>query len=75
MTGYPRSRDRAGTALTCLSADTDYLEVCLSARDLNTRLAQRKSTSAKMYRAGADHVVSPNKPRSWCAPRWRRSWT
>ena len=57
---------RAMALVTCLSADTDNLFVCLSARDLNTRLvivarAEGKSTTAKMYRAGADHVVSPNK--------------
>lgn len=40
--------------------------MCLSARDLNARLvivarAEGKSATAKMYRAGADHVVSPNR--------------
>ena len=58
--------ERAMALVTCLSADTDNLFVCLSARDLNGRLAivaraEGKSTTAKMYRAGADHVVSPNK--------------
>ena len=57
---------RATALVTCLSADTDNLFVCLSARDLNARLvivarAEGKSTTAKMYRAGADHVVSPNR--------------
>ena len=58
--------ERALGLVTCLSADTDNLFVCLSARDLSDRLvivarAEGKSTTAKMYRAGADHVVSPNK--------------
>ena len=57
---------RAKALVSCLSGDTDNLFVCLSARDLNDRLvivarAEGKSTTAKMYRAGADHVVSPNK--------------
>ena len=58
--------ERATALVSCLSADTDNLFVCLSARDLNDRLAivtraEGKSTTAKMYRAGADHVVSPNR--------------
>jgi len=58
--------ERATALVSCLSADTDNLFVCLSARDLNGRLvivtrAEGRSTTAKMYRAGADHVVSPNK--------------
>ncbi len=57
---------RATALVTCLSGDTDNLFVCLSARDLNSRLvivarAEGRSTTAKMYRAGADHVVSPNR--------------
>ena len=57
---------RALGLVACLSTDTDNLFVCLSARDLSDRLvivarAEGKSTTAKMYRAGADHVVSPNK--------------
>lgn len=57
---------RAMGLVACLSSDTDNLFVCLSARDLSDRLvivtrAEGKSTTAKMYRAGADHVVSPNK--------------
>ncbi|MFQ5678121.1 MAG: potassium channel family protein [Gemmatimonadota bacterium] len=48
-----------------LSADTDNLFVCLSARDLNPDLtivarAFQEETVSKLYRAGADHVVSPN---------------
>ena len=58
--------ERAMALVTCLSSATDNLFVCLSARDLNERLvivarAEGKSTTAKMYRAGANHVVSPNK--------------
>lgn len=58
--------ERASALVSCLSAATDNLFVCLSARDLNARLvivarAEGRSTTAKMYRAGANHVVSPNK--------------
>ena len=58
--------EQAMGLVACLSSDTDNLFVCLSARDLSDSLvivarAEGKSTTAKMYRAGADHVVSPNK--------------
>ena len=51
--------------ITCLSEDADNLFVCLSARVLNSELtvvarADDRETTAKMYRAGANHVVSPN---------------
>ncbi len=51
--------------VTCLSADTDNLFVCLSARDLAATVrivarAYEEETMDKLYRAGADHVVSPN---------------
>lgn len=51
--------------VTCLSEDTDNVFVCLSARHLRKDLnivarAQDDETVDKMYRAGADHVVSPN---------------
>ncbi|MYH48851.1 MAG: potassium channel protein [Gammaproteobacteria bacterium] len=51
--------------ITCLSEDADNLFVCLSARVLNAELtvvarADDPETTAKMYRAGASHVVSPN---------------
>ena len=57
---------RAMALVACLSGDTDNLFVCLSARHLNARLvivarADGKSTTAKMYRAGANHMVSPNR--------------
>ena len=57
--------DRAMGLVTCLSGDTDNLFVCLSARHLNSKLvvigrAEGEDATAKMYRAGADHVVSPN---------------
>jgi len=57
--------DEAMGLVTCLSADADNLFVCLSARHLNAKLlviarAEGKSTTAKMYQAGANHVVSPN---------------
>lgn len=50
--------------ITCLSEDADNLFVCLSARVLNPELtvvarADDPETTAKMYRAGASHVVSP----------------
>ena len=51
--------------ITCLSEDADNLFVCLSARGLNPELtviarADDRGTTSKMYRAGANHVVSPN---------------
>jgi len=51
--------------ITCLSKDTDNLFVCLSARDLAAKVkivarAYEEETMDKLYRAGADHVVSPN---------------
>ncbi len=56
---------RARGLVSCLSADTDNLFVCLSARDLNPELtivarAYEEETVDKLYRAGATHVVSPN---------------
>ncbi|MFQ5889128.1 MAG: NAD(P)-binding protein [Gemmatimonadota bacterium] len=46
-----------------LSADTDNLFVCLSARDLQPNLtivarAHDEDPMQKLYKAGADHVVS-----------------
>lgn len=51
--------------ITCLSADTDNLFVCLTARDLRPDLeivarAYEEASVPKLYRAGANHVVSPN---------------
>lgn len=51
--------------VACLSQDTDNLFVCLSARDLQSKLnivarAYDEQTMQKLYVAGADHVVSPN---------------
>ncbi len=51
--------------ITCLSKDTDNLFVCLSARDFRKDIeivarAYEEETVPKLYRAGADHVVSPN---------------
>lgn len=51
--------------VACLSADTDNLFVCLTARDLRADIqivarAYGEETVPKLYRAGADHVVSPN---------------
>jgi voltage-gated potassium channel len=56
---------RARGLLTCLSADTDNVFVCLSVRDLNPDVtivarALEEGSMEKLYRAGADHVVSPN---------------
>lgn len=56
---------RAKGLLTCLSAEPDNVFVCLSARDLNAELtivarAFEEDTMDKLYRAGANHVVSPN---------------
>jgi len=57
--------DRARGLLTCLSADTENVFVCLSARHLKPDLtivarALEEAALDKLYRAGADHVVSPN---------------
>jgi voltage-gated potassium channel len=57
--------ERARGLIACLSADTDNLFVCLTARDLNQDLeivarAYEEENVPKLYRAGADHVVSPN---------------
>jgi voltage-gated potassium channel len=51
--------------IACLSADTDNLFVCLSARDQRRELeivarAYEEETVPKLYKAGANHVVSPN---------------
>ncbi|MEQ9398813.1 MAG: potassium channel protein [Longimicrobiales bacterium] len=56
---------RAAALVTCLSADADNLFVCLSARDLAPELtivarAYEEDSVDKLYRAGANHVVSPN---------------
>lgn len=56
--------DGAMGLVACLSADADNLFVCLSAKHLNPGLsvvarAEGESATAKMRRAGADHVVSP----------------
>lgn len=56
---------RARGLVACLSADTDNLFVCLTARDLAATIkivarAYEEETMDKLYRAGADHVVSPN---------------
>lgn len=57
--------DRALGLVAALSADTDNLFVCLSARDLNPELTIVARTydeegMSKLYKAGADHCVSPN---------------
>jgi len=56
---------RARGLVTALSADTDNLFVCLSARALSPSLtivarALDEEAMGKLYRAGADHCVSPN---------------
>ena len=56
---------KAKGLLCCLSVDTDNVFVCLSARDLNSQLtivarALEEGSTDKLYRAGANHVVSPN---------------
>ena len=57
--------DKARGLIACLSKDTDNLFVCLSARDQRKDLeivarAYEEETVPKLYRAGANHVVSPN---------------
>ncbi|MCA9736014.1 MAG: potassium channel protein [Gemmatimonadetes bacterium] len=56
---------RARGLIASLSADTDNVYVCLSARALNSDLqivarAYEDESAEKLLRAGADHVVSPN---------------
>jgi voltage-gated potassium channel len=56
---------RAKGLISCLSADADNLYVCLSARELAASVkivarAYEEESMAKLYRAGADNVVSPN---------------
>jgi voltage-gated potassium channel len=56
---------KAKGLVTCLSKDTDNLFVCLSARDLAASVtivarAYEEESMDKLYRAGADQVVSPN---------------
>jgi voltage-gated potassium channel len=51
--------------IACLSQDTDNLFLCVSARHENRKLeivarAYEEQTVPKLYRAGANHVVSPN---------------
>ncbi len=57
--------EKARGLISCLSADSDNLFVCLTARDLHPDLhiiarAYEEETVPKLYRAGANHVVSPN---------------
>ena len=57
--------DRARALVSALSADADNLFVCLSARHLNPEMlivarAFDEQAMSKIFRAGADHVVSPN---------------
>jgi len=59
--GLPKSTG----LIACLSADTDNLYLSLSARKLAEGLtivarAYEEESIEKLYRAGADHVVSPN---------------
>ncbi len=56
---------QAKSLVSALSADADNLFVCLSARHLNPDLlivarAHEEQSMDKMFRAGADRVVSPN---------------
>ena len=57
--------ERASALLAALGRDEDNVYVCLSARALNPELtiivrAYEEESHEKLYRAGADHVVSPN---------------
>ncbi len=56
---------RARGLMACLGNDRDNLFVCLSAKTLNPEIkvvvrAYDEESTEKLYRAGADHVVSPN---------------
>jgi voltage-gated potassium channel len=57
--------EKARGLIACLSADTDNLFVSLTGRNLRPELeivarAYEEETVPKLYRAGANHVVSPN---------------
>ena len=57
--------ERASGLLAALGRDEDNVYVCLSARALNPDLtiivrAYEEESHEKLYRAGANHVVSPN---------------
>jgi len=57
--------ERASGLVASLGRDEDNVYVCLSARALNPDLtivvrAYEEESTEKLYRAGADHVVSPN---------------
>ncbi len=57
--------ERAAGLVSALSRDEDNVYVCLSARALNPALtivarAYEEESTSKLYRAGANHVVSPN---------------
>ena len=59
--GLPKAKG----LITCLSADADNLYVCLSARAMVAGVkivarAYEEESIDKLYRAGADQVVSPN---------------
>ena len=58
------SVDTAKGLAACLADDGDNLLVCLTARDLNPRLATvarayNEESMRRLKRAGADHVISP----------------
>ena len=57
--------EHAASLVASLSSDMDNVYVALSARSLNPELtivarAYEEESVQKLYRAGADHVVSPN---------------
>ena len=57
--------EKASSLISVLSDDADNLFVVISARSINPKLnivarAVDSHTMGKMYRAGADHVISPN---------------
>ena len=56
--------DRARALMSCLGNDRDNLFVCLSAKQMNPLAtvvvrAYDEESADKLFRAGADHVVSP----------------
>jgi len=58
--------ERANGLAACLADDADNLLVCITARDLNPDLttvarAYNEESVEKLRRAGAEHVVSPNR--------------
>jgi len=58
--------ERANSLITCLPTDSDNVFIVLSARSLNASIriisrASESSTAPKLTKAGADHVIMPDR--------------